>query len=166
MEKIFSINDLRKNLIPSIDCIVIPEYIFNIIFELCKKEKEYCGQLLIYKNIVEYPFISGNGNLFSTFPSKKVIFNNVHYSAIEFHTHPKLLGENWEDKFSSGDYTTFENRIIQEGDKYQHVLFTSKNILTYGKFDAPEIRIGFGNKEIVQSTFKEINKKHNCWNFK
>ena len=165
MEKSFKISDLKANLSKATDCIVIPDWILDQLLSLCNANVEYSGQLLCYKKIVEYVFISGSGTVGSVFPSKKVVFNNSpDYTAIEFHTHTSSLGDFWTDKFSQGDLTTFGNRLIQEGEHYQHILFTVKNSLTWGKINAPDIRIGFGNVELIMKTFWDINSKHNCWN--
>jgi len=163
MEKTFKITELKSNSSKVSDCIVIPDWILDNILTLCRMEVEYSGQLLCYKKIVEYPFLSGNGTVGSVFPSKKVVFNSPDNTAIEFHTHTSALGDFWTNKFSSGDLTTFNNRIIQEGDGYQHILFTTENILTWGKHIAPDVRIGFGNTEVVMRKFFEINDRHNCW---
>ncbi len=163
-EKTFSIADLKANTSKATDCIIIPDWVLDQILSLCKHDKEYSGQILCYKKIVEYAFISASGTLGSVFPQKKVVFNNSpDYTAIEFHTHTSGLGNYWTDKFSTGDLTTFSNRTVQEGEGYQHILFTTANILTWGKFNAPDIRIGFGNTELVMKRFWEINNKHSCW---
>lgn len=161
----FNILLLRSNLYGSKDCVVIPEFVLNSILTLCSKDVEYSGQLLLYKKIAEYPFLSGSGTLGSVYPKKKVVYNNSpDYSTIEFHTHTEGLGDSWTDRFSEGDLKTFNNRVLQEGDNYQHMLFTTKNILTWGAHMAPDLRIGFGNGDIILKTFYEINDRHKCWN--
>ncbi len=129
---------------------------------LCKLECEYAGYLIYHENVVEYPFLSGSGTGSSVHPTKKIIVQPPMY-AIEFHTHPSLLGSMWKDRFSSGDHATFRNRIDQEGEGYAHVLITSENILTWGKGKAMNVRIGFGASEIVVANFNKWNKKYGCW---
>lgn len=164
MEKIFSIVDLKANKIVATNPIVIPDWILDALLGLCKTGIEYSGQLICYKNIVEYPFISASGVVGSVFPSKKVVFNDSpDYSTIEFHTHPSALGDMWSKNFSDGDHATFNNRILQEGEQYQHVLITDKNILTWGKYNAPDIRIGFKAIEHVVNNWNDWNAKYNSW---
>lgn len=164
MEKTFSIKDLKENKITSTDCIVIPDWLLDSIISLCDRDVEYAGQLICYKKVVEYPFLSASGSTASVFPQKKIIFtDSVDYSTIEFHTHPKALGDFWATRFSGGDLTTFSNRVIQEGEQYQHILFTPENILTWGKQDAPDVRIGFKQTQIVIDNWRKWNIKYNCW---
>jgi hypothetical protein len=163
MEKIFSIDDLQSNVFATSDCIVIPAWIFDQLLSLCQADVEYCGQLLCRGNLVEYVFIAGSGNAGSVYPKKKVLFSSTGYSAIEFHTHTAKLGAAWTAKFSDGDLSSFDNRVKQEGLNYQHILFTTENVLTWGKGSVPNVRLGFGNTELVTNTFWEINKKYNCW---
>lgn len=167
MEKIFSIDDLKNNNIVGDYAIIIPEWILDKIIGLCFKDKEYVGQLILLENIVEYVFITGIGNEGSVFPKKKIVFNdNSKYRTIEFHTHTDSLGEYWVDKFSTGDINTFSNRVVQDGDGYQHMLFTTNNVLTWGNEYAPDVRIGFGNTDVVIANFKLFNQKHKSWSFK
>ncbi len=164
MEKIFSIQRLKLNMYDASDCIVIPKWILDSILNLIKKRNEYAGYLIVNDNIVEYVYISSEGTAASVVSTKKVIFNGTtQYRAIEFHTHPSALGDTWSDKFSQGDYTTFENRSRQEGEQYQHILFTAKNILTWSQVNPPDIRIGFGNTDMVREKFAEWNKKYLSW---
>jgi hypothetical protein len=163
MEKSFSISELKNNSSTIANCIVIPLWILECILGLCKQEIEYAGYLVCHNNIIEYPYISGSGTVGSVYPKKKIIFNNPEYTTIEFHTHTSALGNFWTDKFSQGDLATFNNRVIQEGENYQHILFTTSNILTWGNGNAPDIRIGFGNTETVIKLFYDRNNKYNCW---
>lgn len=164
MQKIFNIQDLINNKYTSTTPIVIPIFILNAILKLCDLPIEYAGQLLLFNNIVEYPFISASGSAGAVFPEKKIVFNNSpQYTTIEFHTHPNLLGNFYMGNFSNGDMHTFNNRVLQEGNQYQHILFTGKNVITWGKNEAPDVRVGFGNTDVVIYNFNTFNKKHNCW---
>ncbi len=164
MEKIFSIASLKSNTLTFENPIVIPDWIFNQIISICKKEGEYAGYLVCRNQIVEYPFLSGNGTVGSVYPKKKLTFNNsLDYETIEFHTHTSALGDYWTNKFSGGDLKTFNNRCQQDGDQYKHILFTTDNILTWGKFDAPDIRIGFGNTKTIIENFNHWNDKYRHW---
>lgn len=164
MENIFKISDLKKNKSKSTSAIVIPEWILEVILNLCNLDIEWCGYLVCRDNIVEFVFLTGSGETTSVVPDKKIVFNNSScYTAIEFHTHPTKLGNYWTDKFSSGDTNTFNKRITQEGEQYNHILFTVNNILTWGKEIAPDIRIGFGQTDMVKEKFNEWNLKHPSW---
>lgn len=164
MQKIFSIADLQNNVSKTTDAIVIPEYIFGTLLGLCKDNVENSGYLILNDNrIVEYPFLSGSGNAGSVFPQKKITFPSSDYSTVEFHIHPELLGDFWASNFSEGDLNTFNNRIKQEGENYTHVLFTPKNVLTWGYKEAPNIRIGFKETDYVMNLFKKWNDKYNQW---
>jgi len=165
MEKVFSISDLKGNKITAGDPIVIPDWLLDSILGLCKLDVEYSGQLVCYKKIVEYPFLSANGTTGSVYPKTKIVFNDPKdWTTIEFHTHTKALGEFWTTRFSPGDLNTFDNRIAQEGEAYQHVLFTTENVLTWGKHSAPDVRIGFKETETVKDNFTIWNEKYKCWN--
>ena len=165
MEKIFAIADLKANTSTTTNPdVVIPNWILDSIIGLCALPGEWSGFLVCFNKIVQYPYISGSGGSGSVFPSKKIVFNDSPaYMAIEFHTHPSLLGEHWASRFSSGDLATFSNRLKQEGEQYKHILFTTTNILTWGKGTAPDVRVGFGNDNTVVKTFNEWNKKYNSW---
>src|SRR5205085_1537654 len=114
--------------------------------------------------VAEYPFLSASGKTGSVFPSKKIVFNDSpNYSTIEFHTHTSALGDFWTKRFSDGDFKTFNNRVLQEGENYQHILFTTENILTWGKYNAPDVRIGFKETGIVVNNFNHWNDKYKCW---
>ena len=161
----FPISRLMENSFSGDADIIIPEWIMKNLLSLTDQPNEYSGQLCMYKGVVEYPFISGRGTMGSVYPQKKVVFENpeTKYHAVEFHTHPKGLSEFWHDKFSGGDIDTFNNRVMQQGEDYSHILITPLNVLTWGKRKAPTVRIGFKQSDVVLATFRRWNDNHKCW---
>ena len=67
---------------------------------------------------------------------------------IWFHSHVKSTGEYWYEKFSGGDYATF-NKQSQE---YMHVLFTPTSILTYSR-KGMDFRFSKNTNDRVQSKY-------------
>lgn len=128
--------------------IVLPKH-FNTQLEIITHHtQEVLGVALAIEHESDTPFstyiiegilLLGMGSAYSVFPDEKrlIIANeilkfNPLYRAIEFHTHCKGTGEMWYDKFSSGDFNSFNN-ILSYNRYYKHILFTPTNILTFGE---------------------------------
>ncbi len=149
---------------PLISNTIFPESFWESSKEMCEGNYEKAGWLICKKSfikdyliyIVEYPFTTDEGDMGSVYPSKRLNLPDD-YSGVEFHIHPEGLGEYWFDKFSSGDYTTFSNRM-RDNINYKHVLFTPTNILTFGK-ETPEFRVG----KVSEEAFGELGNRYEYW---
>lgn len=164
MENKFSVSELMQNKTTGTPDIVIPEWIFRTCLNLCTLKIEYSGQLICNGKIAEYAFLTGSGTGASVFPNKKIIFPKLNgMRTIEFHTHPIELGDYYQANFSSGDYSTFDKRVVQEGDNYEHILFTKTNAITWAKTNPATLRLGFGAESNVIDIFEKWNNKHGGW---
>jgi hypothetical protein len=126
--------------------IILPMYFVNKIEALHQHKNETTGYLICSRDskdfnniyIVEHLCITGEGNGGSVSNTFKVVSRT--HCVIQFHVHPEHLGQYWFDRFSSGDFDTFREKM-KEDEQYIHILFTPTHILTFGKSKC-DIRIG------------------------
>lgn len=151
--------------------IIMPEYFLPKIKQMCSGRNEKAGFLICSKQlsndficyIVEHVRVMEEGNPASVYPSKMIKMGLPNeFSAIEFHIHPKALGEFWQNKFSQGDYDTLSKRVSKDI-SYKHVLFTDTQILTFGN-EKPDFlisKIQTGVLDIVIEKEKHWAQKEN-----
>lgn len=145
--------------------IIMPEYFLPKINQMCSGRNEKAGFLLCSKQlsndficyIVEHIRIMEEGSPGSVYPSKMIKMSLPNeFSAIEFHVHPKALGEFWQNKFSNGDYATLAKRVSNDI-SYKHILFTDEHILTFGN-EKPDLLISKISQEVLDIVIEK--EKH------
>lgn len=167
LTKLFSREQMRTSGAAGVltrNTILLPQYFEEQTLELCNGSNEKAGWLICRKYfsgdyilyVVEYIYVTDEGGSGHVYPTKKINTTNEH-SALEFHIHPRGLGNLWFDKFSNGDYETLVKRIAIEP-FYKHVLFTPTYILTFAK-EKPDFRIAKTSDEALV----EIQEREQYW---
>lgn len=133
--------------------IIIPEDILEQLKLLTEMENEING-IMLYRPtqihgetacVVESFFFTGSGTgaSVSRDPQRLRVINqflkeNPEYKIIDFHTHPRRLGDHWHRNFSGQDIETFRDHL-QDDPHYIGMLITPTHNLLYAP-DSPELR--------------------------
>ena len=131
---------------------MLPDEFYNSTIERCEYLKETRGVLLVAKGnpqyekgelpvcaIIDQAKKDNNTSTQAFLDIKKAqaMTKLLHdykdeIMMIDFHSHVNATGDFWADKFSGGDNQSLSNAVNRHNG-YMHVLFTPKNILTFGK---------------------------------
>lgn len=161
-EQIFNLNNIEK----SRPAIMFPKGFYEATIQMCDAEKETNGVILISKNNEEFKkgrlpvcamITTGYGSSTRVFSDEekgsalyKLLSNHLEeIIPIYFHCHTKSTGQFWEDKFSSVDNKSLLD-CVNNHNGYMHVLFTPKNIITFGKGN-PQFFVTDQNNETRES---------------
>ncbi len=147
--------------------IIMPQIFVEKTKKICEVGAEKIGYLVCEQQLhndqvcymVEYILVTNEGTTTNVVQNKVFTKMAKGYEAIEFHIHPKALGEQWYDKFSGGDYNTFRKILSGEDKWYKHVLFTPTHILTFG-IQKPDFRIATLNKESLDAAMERMMHWH------